>query len=188
METRTIISLPLSSLWSRTGDCSFSSCPRLLLCREELVTAALPSLLPKQTRHWFKRVLPNDTDMCVWVCVRVFSFPWTRIWVRGVTCHSFLGVVTTVIVARLSSRTRLILVLWHQLVPPVTSELYIHTDTHTGKEELWQSLLHICYFAYEYMGQIPGCTVCVYVTKVSSGYQASLKPGVCFSSSWKRGS
>ncbi len=147
---------------------------------------ACQTLFPKGSPRWHSYVC---------VCVR-FLFPCTRLWGRGVTwrliprgCHDNYSCQAVI------KDTTLILGLWHQLVPPATYDLYTHTHApiylhiHTQPKKTQHRVYSIYVSLCACMARsYSACITCVYVTKVYSGYQASLEPGVCFSSGWKRGS
>ncbi len=145
---------------------------------------------------------PPLTLLCAYVCVCVFFFHALGA-AEGVSHDSsFLGVVTTIIVARLSPRT--LLLFWVCDIswcppPPLT---FIHTHAHTQMPT--NAPAHTCTVLERGLDRVccSSVSLCVYLREIlkcvflyhvglcdKSSFRmpdkASLEPGFCFSSSWK---
>ncbi len=156
MERRTIISHPLFGLWWKWGSAALFHAQ--IWCSPEWVKSLLRSPLKSPSMpDIVSEGFPPLTQLCVCVCVCVFFFHALG-FEEGVSHDgSFLGVVTTIIVARLSSRT----LLWFWVCDiswcPPQPTTFIHTHT----------LQFTCTYTHSQRRHSTGCTafmsVCVRV-------------------------
>lgn len=127
---------------------------------------------------------PPLTQLCVCVCVFFFHALGSE---EGVSHDSsFLGVVTTIIVARLSPRT--LVSFWVCDIswwPPKTSDLYTHTGIRRHCQRRDQTGCTACVSVYVHVWKDPG----VYFSHVNQMFktlvQACVETG--YRSIWKQG-